>query len=168
MPKLLVLFTLLAVLAAAPASGGRPAPGGQGTLSIKDGKGMVQLNARGSMIGRFKSGKVTITDPNPYDARRAVVLGAERVVRKGARTAVYSGKDVRIRIVGWLATVRIEGRGIHLSAVGSGRGMLEGKGDPAAGVFYDGVWSLNDEAYTSLPDDLTGFQLTGPPQPARQ
>jgi hypothetical protein len=166
--KLLLLFTLLSVLAATSASAGRPAPGGQGTLSIKDGKGMVQLSARGSMIGRFKSGKVTITDPNPYDARRAVVLGAERVARKGARTAVYSGNDVRIRIVGWLAHVRIEGRGIHLSAVGSGRGSVEGSGDPALGVFYDGVWSLNDEAYKSLPDELTGFQLTGPPQPARQ
>jgi hypothetical protein len=166
--KLLVLFTLLALVAVASASGGRPRQASQGTLSIKDGKGMVQLSARGSTIGRFKSGKVTITDPNPYDARRAVVLGADRTVRRGLRVTVYSGKDVRIRIVGWLAHVKIEGRGIHLSTVGSGRGTLEGKGDPATGVFYDGVWSLNDEPYTSLPDDLTAFQLVGPPSPARE
>ena len=164
----LVLLTFLAVLSAAPALGGATGPRGQGTLSIRDGKGMVQLSARGSMIGRFERGKVTITDPNPHDARRAVVLGAERKVSRGAKTTVYSGKDVRIRIVGWLAHVRIEGRGIHLSAVGSGRGMVEGTGDPALGVFYDGVWSLNDEPYTSLPDELTGFQLAGPPRPARE
>jgi hypothetical protein len=165
-PKLLVLITLLAVLSAAPTSAA-PAPRSQGTLSVRDGKGLVQLSARGSMIGRFQRGKVTITDPNPHDSRRAVVLGAERIVSRGAKTTVYSGKDVRFRIVGWLAHVRIEGRGIHLSAVGSGRGMVDGAGDPDLGVFYDGVWSLNDEAYTSLPDELTGFQLAGPPTPAR-
>ena len=168
MRKLLVPIILLAVLSAPPAFGGRSGPSGQGTLSVRDGKGVVQLSARGSMIGRFERGKVTITDPNPYDARRAVVIGAERTVFRGAKTTVYSGKNVRIRIVGWLAHVRIEGRGIHLSAVGNGRGMVEGSGDPDLGVFYDGVWSLNDEAYKSLPDEPTSFQLAAPPKPVRE
>jgi hypothetical protein len=166
--KRLVLLVSLALLSAASASAGSSPPRSQGTLSVRDGKGIVQLSARGSMIGRFHRGKVTITDPNPSDSRRAVVLGAEQVVYRNAKTTVYSGKGVRFRIVGWHATVRIEGRGIHLSAVGHGRGMVDGTGDPALGVFYDGVWSLNDEAYRSLPDELTGFQLTGPPTPARE
>jgi hypothetical protein len=166
--KLLVLLPVLLALAAAPAFARAPGQPGQGTLSVKDGKGMVQLSARGTMIGRFTRGKLTITDPNPFDSRRAVVLGAEKTTYRSARTTVYSGTNVRFRIIGWYAHVRVEGRGIHLSAVGRGQGMLEGVGDASAGVFYDGVWSLNDEEYKSIPDELTGFELAGPPAPARE
>jgi hypothetical protein len=153
------LFTLLASAAvlAAPASAGKPVT--DGTLSVKDARGMVQLSSRGSLIGRFERGKVTITDPNPYDARRPTVLGAEQVVYRNAKTTVYSGKDVRIRIGGGLTHVRIEGRGIYVSAVGRGSGLIDGAGSTQAGVFYDGVWSMNDDEYRSLPDDPTRFQL---------
>jgi hypothetical protein len=154
--SLLALLVFLAVMAA-PAFAARPAT--DGTLSIKDARGMVQLSSRGSLIGRFERGKVTITDPNPYDARRPTVLGAEATVYRNAKTTVYSGKDVRIRIGGGLSHVRIEGRGIYVSAVGRGSGQIEGAGSAQTGVFYDGVWSLNDDDYRSLPDDLTRFQL---------
>jgi hypothetical protein len=152
-------FALLAFLAvmAAPAFAAPPVT--DGTLSVKDARGMVQLSSRGSLIGRFERGKVTITDPNPYDARRPTVLGAEQVVYRNAKTTVYSGKDVRIRIGGGLSHVRIEGRGIYVSAVGRGNGQIDGAGSTQAGVFYDGVWSLNDDEYRSLPDDPTKFQL---------
>lgn len=149
----------IAALASTPAFGGSSR---DGTLSIKDGDGMVQLSSRGSMIGRFERGKVTITDANPYDLRRPVVLGAERTTYRSAKTVVYSGKDVRIRIGGGLVHIRIEGRGIYLSAVGRGRGLIKGTGSVPNGIFYDGVWSLNDEDYRSLPDELTGFQLIAP------
>jgi hypothetical protein len=153
------LFVLLAISAvlAVPAYAGAPLT--DGTLSVKDAKGTVQLNSRGSLIGRFERGKVTITDPNPYDARRPTVLGAEVKVYRNAKTTVYSGKDVRIRIGGGLTHVRIEGRGIYVSAVGRGTGLIDGVGSIQAGVFYDGVWSLNDDEYHSLPDDPTRFQL---------
>jgi hypothetical protein len=153
------LFALLALSAvmAVPAFAGAPAT--DGTLSVKDARGTVQLSSRGSLIGRFERGKVTITDPNPYDARRPAVLGAEVTVYRNAKTTVYSGKDVRIRIGGGMTHVRIEGRGIYLSAVGRGTGMIDGAGSVPAGVFYDGVWSLNDDDYRSLPDEPTRFQL---------
>jgi hypothetical protein len=154
-----VALLAIAALTATPAFGGRPAA--DGTLSVKDGKGMVQLSARGSLIGRFERGKVTVTDANPYDSRRPVVLGAEQTVYRSAKTIVYSGKDIRIRIGGGLTHVRIEGRGIYLSAVGRGTGLVKGSGSVQNGVFYDGVWSLNDEDYSSLPDELTRFQLVG-------
>jgi hypothetical protein len=152
----LALLAFLAVMAA-PAFAAAPVT--DGTLSVKDARGMVQLSSRGSLIGRFERGKVTITDPNPYDARRPTVLGAEQVVYRNAKTTVYSGKDVRIRIGGGLFHVRMEGRGIYVSAVGRGSGQIEGAGSIQTGVFYDGVWSLNDDDYRSLPDDLTRFQL---------
>ncbi|HYZ19303.1 MAG TPA: hypothetical protein VE615_07145 [Gaiellaceae bacterium] len=155
--RLFVFLFAFVAFAVSPALAGRPVT--DGTLSVKDGKGVVQLSARGSLIGRFERGKVTITDPNPYDARRPTVLGAEVIVYRSAKTTVYSGRDVRIRIGGGLTHVKIEGRGIYVSAVGRGTGMINGSGSIQAGVFYDGVWSLNDDDYRSLPDDPTAFQL---------
>lgn len=159
--RILVLLCFLVALAAAPAEAGAP---GAGTLSVRDAKGLVQLSSRGTMIGRIASGKLTVTDPNLNDARRPIVLGAERrTVSRNQKTTIYTGKDIRVRITGGLAHVRFEGRGIHLSAVGRGRGLLDGVGDVSTNVFFDGVWSLNDEDYHSLPDDLTAFDLVGPP-----
>ena len=44
---------------AAPAFAAAPVT--DGTLSVKDARGVVQLSSRGSLIGRFERGKVTIT-----------------------------------------------------------------------------------------------------------
>lgn len=163
--RILTLLCFLVALGAAPAEAG--APPGDGTLSVRDAKGLVQLSSRGTMIGRIAAGKLTVTDPNPFDARRPIVLGAEkRTVSRNQKTTVYTGKDIRVRITGGLAHVRFEGRGIYLSAVGRGSGLLDGAGDLTANVFFDGVWSLNDEDYHSLPDELERFDLVGP-QPER-
>lgn len=159
--RILILLCFLVALGAAPAEAGAP---GDGTLSVRDGKGLVQLSARGTMIGRIASGKLTVTDPNLNDTRRPIVLGAEkRTVSRNQKTTIYTGKDIRVRITGGLTHVRFEGRGIHLSAVGRGSGLLDGTGDPTTGIFFDGVWSLNDEDYHSLPDELERFDLLGPP-----
>jgi hypothetical protein len=159
--RILTLLCFLVALGAAPAEAGAP---GDGTLSVRDGKGLVQLSSRGTMIGRIAAGKLTVTDPNPNDARRPIVLGAERrTISRNQKTTIYTGKDIRVRITGGLAHVRFEGRGIHLSAVGRGSGLVDGVGDPTTGIFFDGVWSLNDEDYHSLPDELERFDLVGPP-----
>jgi hypothetical protein len=125
---------------------------------------MVLLSARGSITGRV-NGKITITDPNPYDANRPVVYGATKTQYRNDKTALYLGRNLRFRLLGSLFQVRIEGRSIFMSAIGRGKGTLDGEGDPSANIFYDGVWSLNDEAYHSLPDDPTAFELAGVPQP---
>lgn len=159
--RILILLCFLVALGAAPAEAAAP---GDGTLSVRDGKGLVQLSSRGTMIGRIASGKLTVTDPNLNDTRRPIVLGAEkRTVSRNQKTTIYTGKDIRVRITGGLTHVRFEGRGIHLSAVGRGSGLLDGTGDPTTGIFFDGVWSLNDEDYHSLPDELERFDLLGPP-----
>jgi hypothetical protein len=159
--RLFILLVFLVAVGAAPAQAGAPS---EGTLSVRDGRGMLQLTSRGTMIGRIASGKLTVVDPNPYDNRRAIVLGAEkRVTSRNLKTTVYSGQDIRLRVTGGRANVKFNGRGIHLSAVGRGSGLVDGTGDLSTGVFFDGVWSLNDEDYHSLPDVLTGFDLAGPP-----
>jgi len=152
--RILTLLCFLVVLGAAPAEAAAP---GDGTLSVRDARGVVQLSSRGTMIGRIERGKL-------HDNRRPIVLGAEkRVTSRNRKTTTYTGKDIRVRITAGLAQVRFEGRGIHLSAVGRGSGLLDGAGDPTTGVFFDGVWSLNDEDYHSLPDELERFDLVGLP-----
>ena len=161
--RLLVLLPCLVALGAAPAQAGAP---GKGTLSVRDGYGMLQLSARGALIGRIERGKITVTDPNLADARRPIVMGAERKkLSRNRKTTVYTGRDMRLRSTGAFVHVRLEGRGINFSAVGRGRGLIQG--DPAL-LPMNGVWSLNDEEYQPLPDELTGFQLVGPPPPPRE
>jgi hypothetical protein len=132
-----------------------------GTLSIREGRGVVELDARGSMTGRL-NGRLTVTDPKPFDLKRPVVYGAKKTIYRNARTTVYQGKNVRFRLGGARFVIRMEGRAIFLSAIAHGTGTIDGAGDPSANVFYDGVWSLNDEPPHSLPDDATPFELTAP------
>ncbi len=163
MRKLLVPFLLILLLpATAFAREPLPPPGTNGTLSIREGRGIVQLSARGSITGRLR-GRITITDPTPYDTKRPVVYGATKTTYRNANTVVYQGRNVRFRLIGAQYSVRLDGRAIFLSAIGRGRGMLDGAGDVAAGIFFDGVLSLNEEPYRSLPDDRTSFELVTPP-----
>jgi hypothetical protein len=157
-----VLLILLALLMPAAAQS-LPAGPQNGTLSIKEGRGVVELNARGSMTGRV-NGQISITDPKPYDSKRPVVYGGTKTTYKNVRTTIYRGKNLRFRLIGARFELRIQGRAIFLSAIGRGDGVIDGAGDPTANVFYDGVWSLNDSQYQSLPDVSFPFDLA-PPSP---
>jgi hypothetical protein len=164
MRKALVPFLILLALPAAAyaSSDAGPPPTRDGTLSVREGRGIVQLSARGTVTGRFDRGKITVTDPNPYDDKRPVVFGSSKTVYRGDKTTIYQGRNIRFRLSGAMFHTKIEGRGIFLSAIGQGRGLIDGAGDTSAGIFYDGVWSLNDEPYHSLPDDETDFELVTP------
>ena len=152
-----VLLLLLALLIPAAAQSQPRAPQ-NGTLSIREGRGIVQVDARGSMTGRV-NGKITITDTKPYDSKRPVVYGAAKTTYRNVKTTVYQGKNLRFRLIGARFQFRIQGRAIFLSAIARGDGVIDGTGDPTANVFYDGVWSLNDSPYQSLPDTATSFDL---------
>ena len=158
-----VLLIALALLIPAAAQSSSNVPQ-NGTLSIREGRGIVQLDARGSMTGRA-NGKITITDPKPYDNKRPVVYGATKTTYKNVKTTVYQGKNLRFRLIGARFTFRIQGQKIFLSAIARGNGMLDGVGDPSANIFFDGTYSLNDAPYQSLPDTATTFDLApAPPQ----
>jgi hypothetical protein len=152
-----VLLSVLALFV--PGVGHSQGPPQNGTLSIREGRGIVQLDARGSMTGRA-NGKITITDPKPYDNKRPLVYGATKTTYKNVRTTVYQGKNLRFRLIGARFDFRIQGKSIYLSAIARGTGSIDGTGDPSANIYYDGVWSLNDAPYQSLPDTLTAFDLT--------
>ena len=163
MRKLLVLFLIaLAVPATAVSRTPSQPPVENGTLSIKEGRGIVHLSARGSMTGRL-NGRLTITDPKPYDAKRPVVYGARKTTYRSERTTVYQGRNMRFRLIGAHYQVKLDGKAIFMSAIGRGKGMIDGAGDIEANIFYDGTWSLNEEPPRSLPDDPTTFELAVPP-----
>ena len=152
-----VLLLLLALLIPAAAQSQSNVPP-NGTLSIREGRGSVQLDARGSMTGRV-NGKITITDPKPYDSKRPIVYGATKTTYRNVRTTVYQGKNLRFRLIGARFNFRIQGQKIFLSAIARGNGVIDGAGDPTANVFFDGTWSLNDSPPESLPDTATPFDL---------
>jgi hypothetical protein len=160
----LPILVLLVVPATAFARQPTPPPASNGTLSIREGRGIVQLNARGSVTGRVR-GRITVTDPTPYDSKRPVVFGATRTIYKNEKTVVYVGRNLRFRLIGASYTIKLDGRAIFMSAVARGRGMLDGAGNVDTGVFFDGVWSLNEEPYHSLPDDPAPFELSAAPKP---
>ena len=138
------------------------APPANGTLSIREARGIVQLNARGSMTGRL-NGRLTVTDPKPYDAKRAIVYGATKTIYRNEKTTIFQGRNLRFRAIGAQFKVRADGKAIFVSALARGSAMLDGAGDVSANIYYDGVFSLNDEAYRSLPDDPATFDLVASP-----
>jgi hypothetical protein len=105
---------------------------------------------------------VTVIEP-VSDPGTVVIRGARaRVVN--ARTTVYTGKSIRFRIsADERFTVRINGTKINFSAVGRGDGWIDGWGNPEAGVYFDGSFSLNGDEYKSIPDLRTPIRLEAPP-----
>jgi hypothetical protein len=162
--RLIVLAAtaLLALGITAAATAMRPGPVEDGTLSLRDGRATVQLRMKGGILGRMGRGKVTVTEP-VSDPATVVIRGARaRVVN--ARTTVYTGKSIRFRIsADERFTVRINGTKINFSAVGRGDGWIDGWGNPEAGVYFDGSFSLNGDEYKSIPDLRTPIRLEAPP-----
>ena len=154
---------VLALVASAAATAMRPPPVEDGTLSIRDGRAAVQLRLTGGVIGRFARGKLTIVE-SPRSTSTVVVRGGRRVRAPNARTRVYQGSNIRFRISDdEKIVVKIQASKINLSAVGRGDGWLDGWGDPAAGIYFDGSYSLNGEAYRSIPDERSPIELAAPP-----
>ena len=156
------LAAILSLTTAAVAANVR-APSDDGTLSVQDGRVTMQIRMRGGIIGRFARGKLTITDPVGSDST-VVVRGAETERDVNERTTVYSGVNVRFRIVDDRRfVVKLNGSKLNFSAVGRGDGWLDGWGDPVGGIFFDGTFSLNGGPYRSIPNERERFELAAPP-----
>jgi hypothetical protein len=153
---LLVGMLCLGLLFALPsvASGGKKA---DGTLAVQDGKGVVQIAARGTIIGRIDQGTVLAIDRNPNDGSTPIVRGGRiRVVTLTRQ--VHQGRNIRFRLVGGFYRLRVQGRGISLSAVG--RGSVTLNGDER---FADtGLYSLNGGDWVPVPYDPETVQLAAP------
>lgn len=130
-----------------------------GTLSVKRGKGMLTLKVTGTIIGRVNNGRVQIRDFKPNDGNDPQwSCKRHRITRQ---VSYCKGRNLGFRVADGRFTVTVKGTGISISAVGHGQVDVDGIGDTGVN---DGVMSLDDGPYQSLPDFLTTYYL-GPPPP---
>jgi hypothetical protein len=162
---LLALLAALAVPASALAVQAAP---GDGTLSVREGDGTVQLELRGSILGRIGSGTLWIDDPKAGHCDGPLVWGAEAEtarleVAKGdvLLRCVYTGTNIRFRLVGGDHDITIvRGRDVAISAVGRGLAFLKGRGGITG--LPDGTYSIDGRDYLSLPDVGKEFEIGTP------
>ena len=149
--KLALLALVVAVAAPVALSAGAT----DGTLSVKGGRGLIVLRLKGTVIGRLAYGRVRVVDKTPFD-EQAPQFRHCRLRYVNVATTVCTGRRLSFRVLDGRYVVRVQGRGIYLSAVGHGTVMVDGAGD--LGV-PDGIMSLDDGPYQSLPDFPTTFEL---------
>jgi len=165
------LLIVLSCLALPPAASARLAAVGDGTLSIRNGDGVLRLTLdRGVAIGRIGAGTLTVVDPKNDDCdallvwddgERAVSIPVidEKALELREFRCVFKGTNLRFRLGGPDGSnLRIVGTEIGLSAVGTGTGRIKGRLLDLA----DGTYAVNGEEYASLPDDWKVFQLAAP------
>jgi hypothetical protein len=136
MRKTFVCLVVLALLLPVAATAALQARAGDGTLSVEDGRGKVNLDARGGVIGRLDRGTITVYDKTPGDTSFPVVTGADQpevfLTDGGVR---YRGNGLRFRVIGGGFKLQIQGRGIDLSVVGKGSGYIEADNSNEPGVY---------------------------------
>jgi hypothetical protein len=143
-----------------------------GVLSVEQGKGVVMLDIRGSVLGRLASGSLRVTDLTPRDRYNGLVVGRKLTPERVApKVMLYRGQGLRFRMVGGGYRIVVRGAGIDLSAVGRGAVSLQGErklpGEDAGVYALDGVdCELEPERCTPLPDVLERFVLEPPPEEA--
>src|SRR5213595_2323022 len=95
----LLTFALLAMLALPAASAARERGSTDGTLSVRDGRGVVVVSGRGGAIGSFVRGSVTISDPIDGDGTGPIVTGDDWSKERNDTTTTWGGTRVRFRLI---------------------------------------------------------------------
>lgn len=164
MRKPLLLLALLAL--ALPVTAVSATSAAEGTLSVDDGRGKLNVRARGGVIGRLDRGSVTIFDLTPGDPNVPVVSGDDQpVLLVGENGLRYRGTGLRFRVIGGTFRIVIQGRGIDVSVVGKGEGFIEADGESLEPGVYslDGADCRRDRASCKpLPDPGVRFRLGTP------
>jgi hypothetical protein len=125
-----------------------------GTLSVRNGDGVIFVSARGTLIGTCDQCRVSIVDPSADDGAPPLVTGYEDHKDLSDTRDLWSGKDLRFRLVGGFFKIRISGSGIDTAVVAKGWGRIQG---------YDsntGTYSVNGEPRRQLPAQREVFTLT--------
>jgi len=157
MRRLLVTFAVLMLCLPAAGLAERRGPNA-GTFSLRGGRGVFIVNARGGVIGTLARGRVIITDPLPEDGTGPIVsLSSDdwRVEHPNTNTTVYGGTNIRFRLLGGTFRIKVVGRGVSLSVVGTGKVTLNG--DDTADD--DGTYSFNGDPYQPVLTGPTVFAL---------
>jgi hypothetical protein len=153
----LLTFAVLALALALPAGAAARTSGpNDGTLSVKDARGIITIQGRGGVIGTIARGSVTITDPIDGDGTGPIITGDDfPPVERSDTTTTWRGTKVRFRIIGGWFKIVLRGRGINASFVGKGNVILNG-----AGTDDDGTYAVNGVDYGLIPAFPLPFPLS--------
>ena len=161
MRKLAVCCGCLVALGLPGGSGALTGAVGDGTLVVKEGRGTVSVAARGGIIGRFESGSVWIDVPVPGNGFHPTVYGWSSERQLTATRTLYTGTDVRFRLIGGFFRAKVNATGINVSAVGRGYATVWG-GDALGGFIDAGFFSVNGDDFKPMPDSAKTIQLGTP------
>jgi len=153
MRRLIGLTVLVIALAVPTAAFALADLGDDGSLSVKAGVGRIALSPfNGSTLGRVGTGRVTIVDQSLTGSGSFDVWGCDNThPAANDRVTICSGTNLRFRVIDGRYKIFVRGSGINLSVVGRGTVTLDGSGDDPS-VDSDGLYSLNDGPYKSLPN----------------
>jgi hypothetical protein len=166
MGRKLLLVTLLTACLGVSAAFAGDAPG-DGTLSVKRGRGTIAIKFTGTVIGRL-NGRILVKDFRLGDDNTPQLIGCKKRRHPVVGVTICAGRNVSFRILDGRYNVYLGGTSIFgatnmfLSAVGQGTVTIDGDGDLGVG---DGSMSLNDAPYQSLPDTAKTYPLEAPSQP---
>lgn len=156
MRLLSLLLLLLALAVPTLALAGRSAPG-DGSLVVADASGVVTVQGSGPIFGHFDRGSMTVLDYRP-DGNLALSVSGARMKPTASNDPMYVGNDVRFLLPGGKYTLRFEGVGIDISAVGKGKLETSGRGSG-----NDGSFSVNGAKAQSVTPSLTKASFGGVP-----
>ena len=107
-----------------PATSSLAASQSDGTLTLRSVNGTLTLSGKGSVLGQVAGkARVLIDDADPSDGV-PVVSGYDRAQRVGKTAVLYSGSDLRFRVLGGQFKLKVVASGISLSYVGRGVATL--------------------------------------------
>ena len=133
MRKLILIMLATVLILPAAALAGRESPG-DGSLVVSGADGKLTVHGKGLIFGHLDHGTITVVDYTPDDnTALPSVSGAKMKVT--AKNVVYWGNDVRFLFPGGRYTLIVDGTGISISAVGSGRFTALGDGTNNDGSF---------------------------------
>jgi hypothetical protein len=158
MARFFLLAALLLAAFTVPAALSADTPT-DGTLSVKRGRGTVVLKLKGTVIGRLTNGRVQVKDFRPFDSNVPLFTGC-KVRRPFIGITVCQGRNIGFRVLDGRFNTNVRGSGISISAVGRGTVTVDGNGEDG---LPDGVMSMDNQPYESLPDDATTLPLGAPP-----
>jgi hypothetical protein len=161
MRRLLTSCALIALLLApAAAAGSSPTAATDdkdGTLSIRNATGLVIIKATATIVGHVdKASRMTVNDPIDTDGPDPLVVGQDTKHKISDTKTVYTGSDIRFKLIGGYFTLYVRGSGITLTAVGQGKVWMDG-----GPVLHDGTFSIDDGPFRSLPDIYSSFSFGG-------
>jgi len=126
MRKLIVILLASVLILPAAARAERDSPG-DGSLVVSSADGKLMVQGKGLIFGHLDHGTITIVDYKP-DANTALSSVSGARMKLLGDNVVYSGNDVRFLFPSGRYNLIVDGMGIDISAVGSGKLTAIGAG----------------------------------------